>query len=246
MAQFSDYIVYVDESGDHGLVNIDPSYPVFALAFCIFEKSAYANVVTPAVQNLKFKWFGHDIVLLHEREIRKAGDPFTFLVNATLRAEFMGDITNLITRSPFTLIATVVWKDQLASRYVRPFDPYHLGMKYGLERLYKFLENRGAEKDTTFVVAEQRGKNEDRLLELEFRRICSGNNFRSEKFPFELIIAPKAVNSCGLQLADLLARPIGLRILRPRQTNKAFQTIEPKFYKRPSGVYWGFGLKVCP
>jgi hypothetical protein len=29
----SDYIVYVDESGDHGLVSVDPEYPVFVLAF---------------------------------------------------------------------------------------------------------------------------------------------------------------------------------------------------------------------
>jgi hypothetical protein len=28
---FSDYIVYVDESGDHGLVNIDTQYPIFVL-----------------------------------------------------------------------------------------------------------------------------------------------------------------------------------------------------------------------
>ena len=30
---FSKYVVYVDESGDHGLKNIDPNYPVFVLAF---------------------------------------------------------------------------------------------------------------------------------------------------------------------------------------------------------------------
>jgi hypothetical protein len=30
---FSDYIVYVDESGDHGLQSMDATYPVFVLAF---------------------------------------------------------------------------------------------------------------------------------------------------------------------------------------------------------------------
>ena len=29
---YSDYIVYVDESGDHGLKTIDENYPVFVLA----------------------------------------------------------------------------------------------------------------------------------------------------------------------------------------------------------------------
>jgi hypothetical protein len=42
---FSDYIVYVDESGDHGLVNIDTQYPIFVLAFCIFKKSDYLKTV---------------------------------------------------------------------------------------------------------------------------------------------------------------------------------------------------------
>jgi len=43
---YSDYVVYVDESGDHGLKNIDENYPVFVLAFCIFKKQDYiANIV---------------------------------------------------------------------------------------------------------------------------------------------------------------------------------------------------------
>ena len=29
---FSDYVVYVDESGDHSLTSIDADYPVFVLA----------------------------------------------------------------------------------------------------------------------------------------------------------------------------------------------------------------------
>jgi len=39
-AGFSDYIIHVDESGDHSLESIDPNYPVFVLAFCIFNKRA--------------------------------------------------------------------------------------------------------------------------------------------------------------------------------------------------------------
>ncbi|WP_228144603.1 DUF3800 domain-containing protein [Moraxella lacunata] len=32
------FIVYVDESGDHNLDNINSKYPIFVLAFCIFNK----------------------------------------------------------------------------------------------------------------------------------------------------------------------------------------------------------------
>ena len=48
MTDFSDYIVYADKSGDHGLVSIDPEYPVFALTFCIIRKENYIDVVGPA------------------------------------------------------------------------------------------------------------------------------------------------------------------------------------------------------
>lgn len=37
----------------------------------VFYKSHYLNVVVPKVQQLKFDYFGHDLVILHEHEIRK-------------------------------------------------------------------------------------------------------------------------------------------------------------------------------
>ena len=64
---FSDYIVYVDESGDHGLESIDHNYSVFVLAFCVFTKEAYVESVAPAIQRFKFRHFGHDMAILHEK-----------------------------------------------------------------------------------------------------------------------------------------------------------------------------------
>ncbi|WIX32645.1 DUF3800 domain-containing protein [Salinicola sp. JS01] len=40
---FSDFVVYVDESGDHGMLNIDANYPVFVLAFCIRYRKASSH-----------------------------------------------------------------------------------------------------------------------------------------------------------------------------------------------------------
>ncbi len=48
--RFSDYVVYVDESGDHSLASIDPDYPVFVLALCIFHKRHYSEKIIPAVE----------------------------------------------------------------------------------------------------------------------------------------------------------------------------------------------------
>jgi len=76
---WSDYIIYVDESGDHSLESIDPEYPVFVLSLCIFRKVEYADQVTPAIRHLKFATFGHDMVVLHESDIRRKKGAFSLL-----------------------------------------------------------------------------------------------------------------------------------------------------------------------
>ncbi len=48
-SEFSDYIIYVDESGDHSLEVVYEEHPVFVLAFCIFKKSDYAKIVVPSI-----------------------------------------------------------------------------------------------------------------------------------------------------------------------------------------------------
>ncbi len=75
----SDFIIYVDESGDHSLESIDPEYPVFVLSFCIFRKNDYVTRVTPAIRQLKFATFGHDMVVLHESDIRRKRGVFSQL-----------------------------------------------------------------------------------------------------------------------------------------------------------------------
>ena len=67
----SSYIFYADESGDHSLTSIDVNFPVFALSLCGFKKSSYCSQIVPRFQRIKFHYFGHDAVILHEHEIRK-------------------------------------------------------------------------------------------------------------------------------------------------------------------------------
>jgi len=241
----SDYIVYVDESGDHGLESVDPHYPIFVLAYCVFEKESYRLASTPALQGFKFTHFGHDMVILHEREIRQAEGEFAFLVDPARRGPFMADLSNLIAESEFTVIATVIKKQDLLTRYTHPENPYHLALAYGLERVQLFLEQQGQDNCRTHLIFERRGKREDEALELEFRRVCSGANYKGQKLPFEIRFADKKVNSCGLQLADLVARPIGRHILNPKQRNRAWEILREKLFQI-EGRLKGLGLKVFP
>ena len=204
----SDYIVYVDESGDHSMEHINQDYPLFVLALCIFDKKEYANQITPKVQNFKFKHFGHDMVVLHEREIRKAKNNFSILTNADKRQSFMDDLSELVEQSPFSIIGSIVRKDENKRRKKNPTNPYELSIKYVLQILYKFLKERNQNYFRTYLVFESRGKKEDKELKNIFTQVYFFQNIQ-KVIPFEIIFASKYTNSCGLQLADLVARPIG-------------------------------------
>lgn len=246
MHSFDDYIVYVDESGDHGLQSIDPHYPVFVLSFCLFKKEDYVETVTSDITDLKFKYFGHDQVILHERAIRKRKGPFRILNDPAVRSDFMSDLNDIVARAPVLLIASAIRKRKLKHQYTRPRNPYHLALKFGVERINHCLVDRGCTGGTLHLVFEKRGKKEDDALELEFRRVCDEDNYSGERLPFEIVFSSKKSNSSGLQLADLTARPIGRKILKPKQKNRAWDIIETKLRRGPEGETEGWGLKVFP
>jgi hypothetical protein len=243
---FGDYMVFVDESGDHGLQSIDPTYPVFVLAFCVISKGTYARQVIPAVTEFKFKHFGHDQVVLHERDMRKDIGEFSWLKDRAKKDQFMAELTVIIDQVDMVVVAVVVRKDHLADRYAYPNNPYELALGLGMERVHKWLARYQQGQLATTVVLECRGKREDEALELEFRRICAGKNYEEASYSFEPRFVPKTANVPGLQLADLMARPIGLHVMRPTQANRAWVVIETKLDRNPTGDITGWGLKVFP
>jgi hypothetical protein len=244
--EFSDFVVFVDESGDHGLDRIDENYPVFVLAFCIVSKTDYTDILVPTLQKFKFKHFGHDQVILHEVDIRKDRGSFSFLKSKERKETFYNELTGIVESTRFTLVSTVINKAPYKLRYNDPANPYHVALGYGLERVFYYLRGINAVDSRTHVIFEKRGKKEDAELELEFRRVCDGANYERLHLPFEIIFADKKSNSAGLQLADLLARPVGLKTLRPQQPNRAYDVIETKFYRNGFGQHLGWGLKIFP
>ena len=243
-SDYSDYIVYVDESGDHGLKSIDKNYPVFVLAFCIFKKQDYVEKIVPKLQAFKFNYFGHDQAILHETDIRRDRGEFSFLKTKDAKNAFLSELTAIIEQSSFTLVSTVIKKIPYRERYHQPVNPYHVALGYGLERVFYYLRDSNAENLKTHIIVEKRGKQEDQELELEFRRICDGGNYERIQLPFEVVFADKKSNSAGLQFADLIARPVGLHIIKPEQDNCAFEIIRKKFYGGKN--FAGRGMKCFP
>jgi Protein of unknown function (DUF3800) len=143
-------------------------------------------------------------------------------------------------------VAAVIRKLEFSKQYMMPANPYDLALEFGLERIYRELSERGQADKITHIIVEKRGEKEDAQLELAFRRICDGANALKKRLPLELVMIPKASNSAGLQMADLVARAVGIKALRPTQPNRAYDIVARKFRRSPAGETKGWGLKVFP
>lgn len=238
----SDYVVYADESGD--LSFEDREYPVFVLAFCIFSKCEYLTDVVRHIKGLKFAVWGHDMTVLHSKKIRTQAGDFRFLQGLSQREIFMKSLSQAIQDSPFTVISTGIDKRLLQERYANPANPYDLGLEYCLERLYRFLQEKNQKGRTTYIVIESRMDNQNQELDRAFQKIIEKNKMLQDQYPLKLIFGNKKANSVGLQIADLIAYPIGRYVLKPHEENLAFKIIEQKLHKYPN--YLQTGLKIYP
>ncbi|MBX9614333.1 MAG: DUF3800 domain-containing protein [Caulobacteraceae bacterium] len=232
---FSDYIVYADESGSPVLDGIDPNFPIFVLSKVLVAKEIYRSQIVPAIQKLKFDFTGHDQLILHERDIRRQSAGFAFLqTGKDVRTRFLEAVNALVASADMQVVATVIDKEQLKVRYAEPWSPYDVALYLCLERTLEFLLSRNQQGCLLHVVFESRGAREDAELELRFRRITANEGHWGHRrldfstIRWEPVFADKRSNSAGLQLADLVARPIGLKALRPLQTNQAFDIIRSK------------------
>ena len=218
-------------------MSIDPQFPVFALAFCVVRVDDYINSVVPEIQRLKFSTWGHDNVILHERDIRSGQEDFADLrANLARRVAFMEGLNDTMLKVPIHIISSVIDKNRLSQKYAIPDNPYEIALRFCMERLLTKLLNHNQAGKFIHIIFESRGRREDEDLELEFRRICANRDnwchgsMNFTQMRFEPVFVSKRANSVGLQLADLVARPIALSVLRPNQSNRAYDIIRPKMW----------------
>lgn len=241
----SEFIAYFDECGNHGLQKIDPDFPVFVLCGCVFQVSDYVHVDAPNFSRIKFDTFGHDAVVFHSRDIRKRLGEFRIFQDEGRGLKFMDDIASYFRGSRATIIAAAIDKRKLTERYKAPDDPYEIALLFCLERLARWLKDRGADDSRVTCVFEQRGAKEDGVLAAAFSRIAGGAN-RIGRMPFRIVFASKLANMPGLQIADLAAYPIARRTIDPEKRNPAFDAVSTKLRRSPMGVIEGWGLKTFP
>ena len=237
---FSEFIAYGDESGTATFGKIEADFPAVGLAFCVFRVEDYVREVVPQVQALKFRHFGHDQVVLHENEVRRGRGRFRF-GSLDERKAFMTDLDELMKGLPMTIVAAVVDQQMLHDRYGYAFDAYDLGLRCCIAQLLRSIgePDHAEPQGKMHIVAEARASTaQSNLTADRFRTGLAGAGAFAEPPPpqMELRFAHKQANSAGLQIADLVVRPIVLRILRPAQRNRAWDGIAAKIYDGRSAV----------
>jgi hypothetical protein len=230
---YGDFVIYGDETGDHSMDTAYKQHPVFALVLCIFSKDAYIGDVVRHLKKLKFTFWGHDTTILHSAKLRRQIEDFQFLQNQKRREFFIERLNVAIRSSPFTIISTGIDKRLLQEQYTKPENPYELGLKYCLERVYCFLQEKRQLKKTTHIILESRGNEMDQTLEIAFRQIITKNAAWQDNYPLKILFVDKKANSIGLQIADLVAYPIGRFVVDSQRENLAFNVFRDKFYKYP-------------
>lgn len=144
-------------------------------------------------------------------------------------------------------MACAIKKDEHFKKYgLAAIDPYMLSLDCLVERFVFELEAQGKQG---IIVAESRNSILDNQLELAFLSLkVQGTSFVSaskiKQAITQLAIRDKKENVAGLQLADLIASPIGRHILGKRN-QVDYKVIEEK-YRNQQGRYFGYGLVVLP
>ena len=106
----SRFLAFFDECGDHSLDKIDRDFPLFVLALVLVERSVYQHEILPAFNQFKLRYFNHEGINLHSRDIRLAAGPFSLLLNPTIRPQFMAELSDIMDRVPFTLFISAIQK----------------------------------------------------------------------------------------------------------------------------------------
>lgn len=212
-------LIYIDESGDHAPAATNLEYPLFVIVACVFDDEDYVHRCVPLMLSFKLRHWGHDAVVLHEREIRKNQGDFAFLFDQSFRAAFLSDLSGVIRGSGVRLVAAV-W-DKRRSVTARTYADCLVELLRGLD----FWFNLSSESQR--VVLESRGNREDQEVGSAIGRMAG-------KPRWNPLFVRKNRNLSGLQLADLCARPIGIKALHPSRPNRAFDETILGLLRAPS------------
>lgn len=242
------YFLFIDESGDHGLINIDKNFPVFVLCGVLFSEESYSKLTSEMLSIKEQFWKGKKVIF-HSRDIRKCEKEFQILFNQDLKRQFYSKINKMILDNDYTVFASAINKDKHIKKYGKlAQNVYEISLSFVIERVIFAMDDKNASSEPLMIIIEKRGKAEDNDLKDYFNKLLQRgtgyiDRYRLDKHNLEIDFRNKIDGVNGLQIADLLAYPIARYIIDKDRANPAFDILEGKFYMKKGKNY---GLKEFP
>jgi hypothetical protein len=228
-------------------------YRAFVLAAVIIRDQDYESI-DQRWKAWKLNKFGTADHFVHEPEVRNKTGFFNEqppVLFSSLAAE--------IAALDFAAVVCVVHRPEYVARHglsaldnSLPSHPYLMALDFVMERVVMALDSQFNGSIQAVVRAESRGPLEDAMLEYEFARLhldgtsyIAGAWFRQQLQP-GIRFEGKDTNSTGLQLADLLARPCGDKVLDPASTPDRWPEFRPKLCPGQETKHSILGMKIIP
>jgi hypothetical protein len=248
--------VYIDECGTHSLSKREP-FEAFVLAGVIVPDYQY-----PALNELWRKWkqrnLGSPTKVVHEPNLRKGNGSFWFEGDRVKRSQVRSSLKQLLNELPFSAIVCVVNRPEYVQEIgiealdaSLPRHPYLMAIQFLMERLV-FVLDRQFNGARARIIAEGRGPLEDALFQNEYTRLLiAGTSYVSAAW-FRQQLVPgvefrtKVDNIAGLELADLLARPCGEKVMAPEETPERWPEFRDKLCQGQETMHSILGLKIVP
>ncbi|MBU4175088.1 MAG: DUF3800 domain-containing protein [Actinobacteria bacterium] len=241
-------VLFLDESGDHNLLAIDPQYPIFVLGGVILDKEYAEGELTRRMNIFKQKLFGTEDVILHTADITRNRSGFERMKEPAFREYFYEELNELMSGLDYRVVACAIRKDEHLAKYgLSALDPYMLSFDILVERLCFEV---GRVSRGGLIVAEERDPTLDRELELAYLNLkIQGTRYIKAKDIIDriagLVLRSKSENVAGLQLADLVVTPIGRHVLGKRD-KEDWRIVEKKLRRSRDGRVEGAGLVILP
>ena len=107
----SNKILFLDESGDHNLITIDPQHPIFVLGGIIVNKDYAKGEMTDRLKDFKQDLFGTTNITLHTADFTRHRNGFERLKNNDFFVEFYTKLNLLISNLDITVLACAIKKE---------------------------------------------------------------------------------------------------------------------------------------
>lgn len=225
----ADYILFLDEA------NVTGTNPFFCLGGIIIKRDEYENVLIPAINNLKIKYFSNTSVLFHYTDMKKNKGDFNILLDGNTRSNFWHEFNTVLNNIDFATIGTYLEYKTFQEAF-KPAKNKHYAVAF-IDLMNNYITYLREQKAMGSIVLESRQWKENADIQEVFHNILiAGTDLylpkECSKYLSTIGFIVKKDNCIGLQIADFVPDSF----MRNINNSKNFYNVSNNFISKMASV----------